>query len=74
MGQFMHIGSNLLRPSAIHRGHPLPHLAVLAWISHPQLFDGASVQPVAFEDTDHLRFYRDFFASLAHMRRAAPAE
>jgi AAA domain len=37
-------------------------------------FDGASAQPVAFEDTDHLRFYRDFFASLAHRRRAAPAE
>ena len=36
-------------------------------------FDGASVQPVAFEDTDHLRFYRDFFASLARTRRAAPA-
>ena len=36
-------------------------------------FDGASVQPVAFEVTDHLRFYRDFFASLAHRRRAAPA-
>ena len=27
-------------------------------------FDGACVRPVAFEDTDHLRLYRDFFASL----------
>ena len=28
-------------------------------------FDGGFVQPVAFEDTDHLRLYREFFASLA---------
>ena len=27
-------------------------------------FDGASVRPVAFEDTDHFRLYREFFASL----------
>jgi predicted ATPase len=28
-------------------------------------FDDTSVRPVAFEDTDHLRLYREFFASLA---------
>jgi len=27
-------------------------------------FDGACVQPVAFEATDHFRLYRDFFAGL----------
>ena len=27
-------------------------------------FDGGSVRPVAFEDPDHLRLYRDFFAAL----------
>lgn len=27
-------------------------------------FDDTSVRPVAFEDTDHLRLYREFFASL----------
>ncbi len=43
------------------------HSPILLSLSDANIlsFDGSSVQPVAFEDTDHLRFYRAFLASLA---------
>ena len=59
----------LLRQAA-SRGHAqfivATHSPILLSLPGARIlsFDGTCVQPIAFEDTDHLRLYREFFASL----------
>jgi predicted ATPase len=56
---------------AASRGHAqfimATHSPILLSLTGARIlsFDDTSVQPVAFEDTDHFRLYREFFASLA---------